>query len=138
MLILTPMRLFLVFSIVCNHPFRPGFALSIPRTYRCPYKPQSQLVRLWRLQLLHIATNHTSNLLPLLFPLLLICSRRWCPWSLAAHAFQVHATIAANLGIGLQSAGCRSNRSLPTQLPISPTNKRASFKVVKASFQMHS
>ena len=60
------------------------------------------------------------------------------PMELGARTFKAHATIASKLGIELQSAGCRSDRLLPTQLPIDPINKRANFKAVEASFQMHS
>ena len=134
---LTPMRLFSIFSTVCNCLYRPGFARSNPRTYRQPSKLPNELVRCWRLQLLHIVTtNHTSIIFPLPFPLLLICARRWCPWSWVARTFLVRATIAAKLGIGLQSVSCQSNRSLPNQLPIGPTNRTANFKAVRASFQV--
>ena len=132
------MRLFFIFLMVCNRLFMPGLACSNPRTCRWPCKPQSKLVRLWQLLFLLAATNHTSNLFPLLRLLLLMCGCGWCPWSLAARAFQVHATIVAKLGIGQQSAAYRSNRSLPTQLPIAPTNKRASFNAIKANSLMHS
>ena len=138
MLILMPMRLFFGFLTVCNHLSRPGFAPCNPRTCRQPCKLQSKLVRRWQLQLLQVATNHISIIFPLPFPLLLICGHRWCPWSWVARAFLAHSTIAASLGIGLQSAGCRSDRLLPNQLPIGPINKRASFKAVRATFQMHS
>ena len=47
---------------------------------------------------------------------------------LVALAFQVRATDAAKLVIGLQYAGCQSDRSFPTQLPIAPTNKRANLR----------
>ena len=103
-LMLMPMRLFSIFSMVCSHLYRPGFARSNPRTYRQPCKLPNKLVRRWRLQLLHkVATNHTSIMFPfpLPFPLLLICTRRWCPWSWLARAFLAHATIAARFGIEL-------------------------------------
>ena len=133
------MRLFSIFSMVCSHLYRPGFARSNPRTYRQPCKLPSKLVRCLRLQLLHkVATNYTSVIFLLPFLLPLICGRRLCPWSWVVRAFLAHATIAARLGIGLLTAGCRGDRLLPNQLPIGPTSKRANFKAVKASLTMHS
>ena len=136
---LMPMKPFSGFLMVCNHLYRPGFACSNPRTSRQPCKLPSKLAKHWRLQLLQVvATNHTSIIFPLPFPLLLTCARRWCPWSWVARSFLVHATIAARLGIGLYTVSCQGDRSLPNQLPIGPTNKRANFKAVKASPLMHS
>ena len=133
------MRLFSIFSMVFSHLYKPGFARSNPRTYRQPCKLPNKLVRRWRLQLLHkVATNHTSIMFPLLFPLLLICTLRWCPWSWVARTFLASATIAARLGIDLQTVGCRGDRPLPNQLPIDPTKTTANLKAVKASLIMHS
>ena len=129
-----PMKPFLGFSTVSSRLYRPGFALSNPRTCRQPCKLRNKLVRRWRLQILHrVTTNHTSImlLLPCLLPL--ICGRRLCPWSWVAHAFLARATIFARLSIGLLTAGCRGDRSLPNQLPTGPTRIRANFKVLKAS-----
>ena len=84
------------------------------------------------------ATNYTSILFPLLCLLRLMYICRLCLWSLAACNFRVCITIVANLGIEQLSVACRSNKPLPTQLPITPTNKRASFKAIKASFQIRS
>ena len=111
-LMLMPMKPFSGFSMVCNHLYKPGFARSNPQTYRQPCKLPNKLVRHWQLQLLHkVATNHTNIMFPLLFPLLLICALRWCPWGWVARTFLAHATIAAKLGIELQSVGCQSDRS---------------------------
>ena len=120
---LMPMRLFSIFLTVCSHLSKSGFALSSPRICRQLCKLLSKLVKRWRLQLLQVAPNHTSIMFPLSFPLLLICGHRWCPWSWVVRAFLAHATIAARLAIGLQSAGCRSDRSLANQLPIIPKYK---------------
>ena len=87
---------------------------------------------------MQVAPNHTSVMFPLPFPLLLICAHRWCPWSWVACAFLAHATIAARLGVELQSVCCQSDRLLLNQLPIGPTNIRANYKAVKASLTMHS
>ena len=133
------MRLFSIFSTVCSRLYKPGFARSNPRTYRQPCKLPSKLVRRLQLQLLHkVTTNHTSIIFPLLFPLPLICACRLYPWSWVACTFLARATIAARLDIELLSVGCRSDRSLPNQLPTGPTKIRANFKVVKASSIMHS
>ena len=127
------------FSMVCSHLYMPGFACSNLRTYRQPCKLPNKLVRCLRLQLLHtVATNHTSIMFLLPFPLLLICARRLCPWSWVVCAFLACATIAARLGIGLLTAGCRGDRLLPNQLPTGPTRIRANFKVVRVSLIMHS
>ena len=134
-----PIKPFLGFSMVCSHLYRPGFARSNHSTYRQPCKLPNKLVRCLRLQLLHkVATNHTSIMFPLPFPLPLICACRLCPWSWVARAFLAHATIAARLGIGLLTASCRGDRLLPNQLPIGLTKIRANFKVVKASLTMRS
>ena len=134
---LTPMRCCLGSSTACNHLYRPGFARSNPRTYRQPCKLPNKLARHLRLQLLQVvATNHTSFMFPLPCLLPLICGRRLCPWSWVARAFLAHATIAARLGIGLLTAGCRGNRSLPNQLPTSPIKIRANFRLVKPNLIM--
>ena len=138
-----PMKLFSGFSMVCSHLYRPGFARSNHRTYRQPCKLPNKLVRRWHLQLLHkVATNHTSVMFPLPFPLLfplpLICARRLCPWSWVVRVFLARAIIAARLGVGQQSTSCRSDRLLTNQLPTNPTKKRASFRAIEASFQMSS
>ena len=134
-----PMRLFSIFLTVCCHLYRPGFALSNLRTCRQPCKLLSKLARCLQLQLLQVvATNHTSVIFPLPCLLPLICGRRLCPWSWVARAFLARATIVATLGIGPLTAGCRSDRSLPNQLPTGPIKIRANFNLVKAHSTIHS
>ena len=136
---LTPMKPCLGFLTVCNRLYRPGFARSNPRTYRQPCKLPNKLVKHWRLQLLQVAaTNHTNIMFPLLCPSPLICGRRLCPWSWVARAFLARATIAARLGIGLLTAGCRGDRSLPNQLPTGRTKIKVNFRLVRASSTMRS
>ena len=137
MLMLTPMRRCFDSSTACNRLCRPGFARSNPKTCRQLCKQPSKSAKRLQLRPLQLAaTNHTRDLFPLLFPFLLICSRRWCPWSLAARAFQARATIAAKLGIGQQSVGCHADRPLPNQLPTGPTKIRANFRLVKGNSTM--
>ena len=134
-----PMKPFSGFSMACNRLYRPGFARSNPRTFRQPYKLPNKLARCLRLQLLQVvATNHTSVMFPLPCLLPLICGCRLCPWSWVARAFLARATTVARLGIGLLTAGCRGDRSLPNQLPTGPIKIRANFKLVKANLTMHS
>ena len=131
------MKPFSGFSMACNCLYRPGFARSNPRIFRQPCKLLNKLARHLQLQLLLVvATNHTSIMFPLPCLLPLICGHRLCPWSWVARAFLVHATIAARLGIGLSTASCRSDRSLPNQLPTGPIKTRANFKLVKANLTM--
>ena len=98
------------------------------------------MVRLLQLLATLVATNHINVLFLLSFlllcPLYLMYAHRLCPWSLAARAFWMHATIAAILGTEPQSVSCLSDRSFPTHLTVTPTNKRAQFKAVGAYFQM--
>ena len=134
-----PMKPSSGFSMACNCLYRPGFARSNPRTFRQPCKPPNKLARHLRLQLLQVvATNHTSIMFPLPRLLPLICGRRLCPWSWVAGAFLARATIVARLGIGLSTAGCRGDRTLPNQLPPGPIRIRANFKLVKANLTMRS
>ena len=138
-LMLMPMKPFSGFSTVCNRLYRPGFARSNPRTFRQHCKPPNKLAGHLRLQLLQlVATNHTSVMFPLPCLLPLICGCRLCPWSWVARAFLVRATIVARLGIGLLTASCRGDRSLPNQLPTSPIKITADFNLVKANSTMRS
>ena len=60
--------------------------------------------------------------------------RSWVvPMELGSVAFQARDTIAVKLGIVGQRAAYRSDRSFPTQLPITLTNKRASLEEVKVN-----
>ena len=134
-----PMKPFSGFLMVCNRLYRPGFARSNSRTYRQPCKLPNKLAKHWRLQLLHMpATNHTNVMFPLLCLSLLICGRRWCPWSWVARAFLARATIAARLGIELLTAGCRGDRSLPNQLQTGQIKIKANFRLVRANLIMRS
>ena len=138
-LMLMPMKPFSGFSTVCNHLYRPGFARSNPLTFRQPCKLPNKLAKLLRLQLLQMAaTNHTNVMFPLLCLSPLICGRRLCPWSWVARAFLARATIAARMGIGLLTAGCRGDRSLPNQLPTGRIKIKANFRLVRASLTMRS
>ena len=139
MLMLTPMRRCLGSSTACNRLCRPGFARSNPRTCKQLCKQPSKSAKCLQLRPLQLAaTNHTNVMFPLLCPSLLICGRRSFPWSWVARAFLARATIAAKWGIGLLTAGCRGDRSLPNQLPTGQIKIRANFRLVRAYLIMRS
>ena len=136
---LTPMRRCLGSSTACNRLCRPGFARSNPKTCRQLCKQPSKSAKRLQLRPLQLAaTNHTNVMFPLLCPSLLICGRRSFPWSWVARAFLARATIAAKLGIGLLTAGCQGDRSLPNQLPTGQIKIKANSRLVRANLIMRS